>query len=141
LLFNDNFKAFRKPPKLCIWFIERNSYFLTLFPRYQKLKIILHIPPQHDSRVHLLIDSRLGYRNKGDPPGECSKHFFQFDLNRQLGHFIKMKNKCFIVGWLMFKHYFMINVGIWFFSLFSGEWKEYASSFANRNLDCEIDEV
>jgi hypothetical protein len=28
-----------------------------------------------------------------------------------------------------------------FFSLFSGEWKEYASSFANRNLDCEIDEV
>ena len=45
---------------------------------------------QHDARVHLLIDSRLGYRNKGDPPGE---------------------------------------------------WKEYASSFANRNLDCHIDEV
>jgi hypothetical protein len=45
---------------------------------------------QHDARVHLLIDARLGYRNKGDPPGQ---------------------------------------------------WKEYASSFANRNLDCDIDEV
>ena len=22
-----------------------------------------------------------------------------------------------------------------------GEWKEYAASFANRNLDCDIDEV
>ena len=47
-------------------------------------------PFQHDSRVHLLIDARLGFRNKGDP---------------------------------------------------EGEWKEYAASFANRNLDCDIDEV
>ncbi len=33
---------------------------------------------EHEPRVHLLINARLGYRNKGDPPGQWTEYASSF---------------------------------------------------------------